>query len=427
MGKLTMLTVAILVAAVIIGASADNTAAAATSTNEKQDDGTYKFNNLVSWVQQNGGRVNDHLGITNHQHGNHQVVRGGVALDNIQSGSELLFLPWNIVFGTIHDTPTLPENKCDVLQSYASEVDAGRAPFWYPYLALDTSLSSRVPSVWSDLAISELQGLPPYGRTAGLTDWYSSNCANDVVFSDLPSSSRQALLAAVTRAAGLRFLPVYDLLNHHNGMLNTECLAVQEGVTLTTTTDIQKGDEIFNSYGGGQVNTVAEMFRKYGFVDEWPQYHSWEQRDEESDGVGDDGGMNTMHFLVLPGQNNVAIYPPSSMLSQIGDHVLNIDDLLAETEKHNQGLSTQQLIHFSKMLADLIATLITTVEEDTVILQQMNDSLRMMISQDLHGEIEQLTDILSAISYRIQFKQAIRTALDATNQVLSSRNDAGEL
>jgi len=78
------------------------------------------------------------------------------------------------------------------------------------------------------------------------------------------------------------------------------------------------------------------------------------------------------------------------------------------------------------VLADLIATLITTVDEDTVILQQMNDNLRMM-SEDLHGEIEQIMDIISAISYRIQFKQSIRTALDATNQVLLLRNDAGEL
>ena len=80
------------------------------------------------------------------------------------------------------------------------------------------------------------------------------------------------------------------------------------------------------------------------------------------------------------------------------------------------------------MLADLIATLITTVDEDTVILQQMNDNLRMMIlSQDLSGEIEQLIDIISAISYRMQFKQSIRMALDATNQVLSIRNEPGEL
>lgn len=175
--------------AVLVGA------AAAAYTDEKEDDGTFKFENLVAWVKRNGGRVDDRLGLTNHQHGD-RLVRGGVALQNIKAGSELLFLPWSIVFGTIDDTAAVPDNKCEVLQSYASEVDAGRASFWYPYLALDDSLSSRVPSLWDELAISELQGLPPYGSTDGLTDWYSSNCADGVSFSNLPSSSREALLCS---------------------------------------------------------------------------------------------------------------------------------------------------------------------------------------------------------------------------------------
>jgi len=367
----------------VIGASA----AAAAYTNEKEDDGTNKFDNLVAWVRNNGGRVDKRLGLTNHQHGD-RLVRGGVALQNIKAGSELLFLPWSIVFGTIDDTAAVPENKCEVLQSYASEVDAGRASFWYPYLALDDSLSSRVPSLWNELALAELQGLPPYGSTDGLTDWYSSNCADGVSFSNLPRSSRQALLAAITRAAGLRFLPVYDLLNHHNGMLNTQSFATLKGDTITTTADIQKGEEIFMSYRS-------------------------------------DGGTSTMQFLILPDQI-VTMYPPPSMLSQIGHNTLNIDDLLAKTEKHNQGLSTRQLMHFSKVGVDLIATLNTTVEEDTVILQKTKDNLLMM-SHDLPGEIEQLMDIISAIYYRIQFKQSIKMALDATNQVLALREDASEL
>jgi hypothetical protein len=412
---LSMLTVATFFFLAVIGASA----AAAAYTNEKEDDGTNKFDNLVAWVRNNGGRVDKRLGLTNHQHGD-RLVRGGVALQNIKAGSELLFLPWSIVFGTIDDTAAVPENKCEVLQSYASEVDAGRASFWYPYLALDDSLSSRVPSLWNELALAELQGLPPYGSTDGLTDWYSSNCADGVSFSNLPRSSRQALLAAITRAAGLRFLPVYDLLNHHNGMLNTQSFATLKGDTITTTADIQKGEEIFMSYRGGQENTVSEMFRRYGFVEELPQYYSWDQRDDESD-----GGTSTMQFLILPDQI-VTMYPPPSMLSQIGHNTLNIDDLLAKTEKHNQGLSTRQLMHFSKVGVDLIATLNTTVEEDTVILQKTKDNLLMM-SHDLPGEIEELMDIISAIYYRIQFKQSIKMALDATNQVLALREDASEL
>ena len=403
-----------------IGASAD---AAYT------DDGsTSKFDNLVAWLRHNGGRVDNRLGLTNHKHGD-RFVRGGVALQHIHAGTELLFLPWKIVFGTINNTAEVPENKCEVLQSYAAEVDAGHASFWYPYLALDDSLTSRVPSLWGELAIAELQGLPPYdvGSTGGggLTDWYSSNCADDVSFVNLPSSSRQALLAAITRAAGLRFLPVYDLLNHHNGMVNVQSFADRKGDTITTTVDIQKGEEIFISYRGGQENTVDEMFRRYGFVEEWPQYYSWEDQreDDESDGDGDGGTTNTIKFLILPG-DIVAIYPPPSMLSQIGLNTLNIDDLLAQTEKHNQGLSAQQLIYFSKVGVDLMSMLNTTVEEDTMILQKMNDNLMIMMSQDLPArEIEELMDIISAICYRIQFKQSIRMALDATSQVLALRND----
>ena len=393
-------------------------AAAAAYTNEKEDDDdAYKFDNLVAWVRHNGGRVDDRLGLTNNLHGD-RLVRGGVALKNIKAGSELLFLPWNIVFGTIDDTATVPENKCEVLQSYASEVNAGRASFWYPYLALDDSLSSRVPSLWNELAISELQGLPPYGSTDGLTDWYSSYCADGVSFSNLPSSSRQALLAAITRAAGLRFLPVYDLLNHHNGMLNTKSFADIKGDTITTTTDIVKGEEIFLSYRGGKENTVSEMFRRYGFVEEWPQYYSWDQRDETN------GGTNTMQFLVLTGQI-VTIYPPPSMLSQIGHSTLHIGELLASAEKHNQGLSTEQLIQFRKVGVALVATFITTVEEDTVILQKMKDNLLMM-SQNLSEEIEQLMDTINAIYYRIHFKRSTKIALDTANQVLALR-DASEL
>ena len=133
----------------ILVATIDVASATVHRYNEKEDDGTYKFDNLVAWVRHNGGRVHDHLGLTNHEHSD-RLVRGGVAIENIKAGSELLFLPWNIVFGTIDDTAAVPDNKSEVLQRYASEVDRGRESFWYPYLALDDSLSSRVPSLWNE-------------------------------------------------------------------------------------------------------------------------------------------------------------------------------------------------------------------------------------------------------------------------------------
>lgn len=396
----------------VVAILVSNVASATVYTDEKEEDDTEKFDNLVSWVRGNGGRVHDHLGLTKHQHSN-GLVRGGVALENIKAGSELLFLPWSIVFGTIDDTAAVPDNKCEVLRSYASEVDQGRDSFWYPYLALDDSLSSRVPSLWNELTLSELQGLPPYGRTQGIIDWYSTNCADGVPLSKLPSSSRQALLAAITRAAGLRFLPVYDLLNHHNGMLNTNSIANDQGDTVTTSKDIAKGEEIYMTYRGGEENTVFEMFRRYGFVEEWPRYYKWDREDDSNE--------SSIKFLILPDQI-VAIYPPLTMLSQIGYSSLSIGDLHASVETHNQSLNAMQLIQFREMAVALIATFTTTLEEDAVTLHKITDNL-LMISKDLLEEIEQLTDMSSAVSYRIHLKEAIEIALDTTNQLLDLHQD----
>ncbi len=85
-----------------------------------------KFKKLVSWIVGNGGRVDDRLGLTNHQHGN-RFIRGGVALENMEAGSELLFLPWKLVLDTVGDTADVPENSCDALRYYAGEVEAGYA------------------------------------------------------------------------------------------------------------------------------------------------------------------------------------------------------------------------------------------------------------------------------------------------------------
>jgi hypothetical protein len=50
-----------------------------------------------------------------------------------------------------------------------------------------------------------------------------------------------------------------------------------------------------------------------------------------------------------------------------------------------------------------------------------------MMSRDQAGEIEQSMDIISAIYYRIQFKQSMTMALDVTNQLLALRKDSSEL
>jgi hypothetical protein len=45
-------------------------------------------------------------------------------------------------------------------------------------------------------------------------------------------------------------MPVYDLMNHNNGELNTFMEhADTSGLNVVTRHDIEKGSELFNSYG----------------------------------------------------------------------------------------------------------------------------------------------------------------------------------
>ncbi len=54
----------------------------------------------------------------------------------------------------------------------------------------------------------------------------------------------------VSRAADIGFLPIYDLLNHNNRELNTFTEPAEtSGVNVVTRHDIEKGSELFISYG----------------------------------------------------------------------------------------------------------------------------------------------------------------------------------
>ncbi len=54
----------------------------------------------------------------------------------------------------------------------------------------------------------------------------------------------------VTRASDIGFLPIYDLMNHNNRELNTYMQAAEtSGVNVVTSHDIEKGSELFLSYG----------------------------------------------------------------------------------------------------------------------------------------------------------------------------------
>merc|ERR1712218_262310 len=144
---------------------------------------------------------------------------------------------------------------------------------WHPYLSMDGTLHGpQIPSVWDDSSLTELQGLPPAENARRHTTWYSHNCAHGRPFNTSFKPEQQAVLMYVTRSSDKGLIPVYDLLNHHNGQINIRIKGNDHGVALLASGHIQAGEQLYNTFEG---SGTPEIFRDYAFVEQWPQFWHW--------------------------------------------------------------------------------------------------------------------------------------------------------
>jgi SET domain len=344
-----------------------------------------------------------------------------------------IFSPWKLVLGTQDgdSSKVLSQDKCTILQQYAQEVQKGKASFWFHYLAMDDSLAASIPMVWSSAVVAELQGLPPGDKLdSSLLDWFSTSCHADVLFENLDQASRQSLLAAVTRSASsMRFLPLFDLLNHHNGLVNVESSASQDGNTVKTTRSIQKGQEIFISYraGGGSEATSSEIFRRYGFVEDWPQHWTWISSSSGGSEHGDDekenGQQRRQHiheerFLVFP-NGFVILYPTEEMLLE------RIPPQGDGPVVHNDSLTSAQLMQFYEAGKRLLKSMATSVQDDVLLLSERELALASSLTSsaffDSQQDLMHARHLVDATRYRLEFKKAIEMGIRTAKSCLENR------
>ena len=416
-----------------------------TNTERKSASNAAKFQALVSWMRDNGGRVDDRIATdqaiiptltdsedeTNQQHQN-SIYRRVVAAEDIPVGTELFFSPWSLVMGTVGDTHKVdPAGHCQTLNEYADHVRAGNVSFWYPYLSLDESLQVRIPTVWHPSAIEELQGLLPDAHQHSLSIWYIANCVSDssdtTSFKDLNAAAQQALLAAITRSAGMRFLPLFDLLNHDNFQLNTRSEATAAGNAVYAAMDIQQGSEIYNSYRSGASDggsgTTSEIFRRYGFIEQIPlQQWTWKVTPLLNDSTQHQQPRHES-FLVLSAET-VMIRPPERIISAIGvvaDPPLSEVITSASADRHNRHtVTTKEMSEFLASGRHLQESLPTTLAEDEIMVKALYTEQQGMESSTEEGAVLRLQDKISALSYRQAFKHSLELALKTAQEIISS-------
>lgn len=367
----------------------------------RQDEG---YTLLVVWMKSHGGRVNEMMAIAPVD-----GIRGAVALSDMEEGTELLFCPWKLVIGSsnMEDQMESEEDMCNVVNLVASEYQRGEQSVSWPYL--NHIELPRLPDMWDPEAVQELQGLPPTSvELSRHRRWFSKNC-NGGGADDLDDSTLKSLVAFVSRASVVGMVPIYDLLNHHNGLKNAKLFLSEEGVYLRTVSAISKGQQIYLSYG---LKASYQMYRDYGFVESWPSLWSWK-----------DVTTNDNHVFALYRDGIAAIHPSADFLKDIW-HASpprpELDCQRSATE-YTHSLDHDSLVRFGTAAKSLLNGLLTSLDEDKDILKERKRARKDQATQASSPEESTagaLDDVIQAINYRMAFKAAVSHALTFSEESL---------
>jgi hypothetical protein len=259
--------------------------------------------NIIDWVAQNGGYFNPKQEIRRRFPGG---PFGILATDVIEKGDLITSVPWKCVMtaGT-DDFETYVH--CNTTQYIIDEMRKSDESFYAPYTAyLKSAPPVNIPSMWSDDAKHLLHlligknKLPPKQATEWFT-LYKEECHG----SDDPFEV-QAAMQLITRGDDDTLTPVYDMYNHHNGhWFNTETYLIRNVPhEVKASRQIKAGEEIHLSYnqchdclGRFYKFGTPEMFRDYGFVEEYPQ--RWIFPEEEIAFDIDEGNDGTLQVIWL--------------------------------------------------------------------------------------------------------------------------------
>ena len=133
-----------------------------------------------------------------------------------------------------------------------------------------------------------------------------------------------------------------DLMNHHNGKINTKLERDSEGgLRVIALTDISANSPIYNTYARSGWETTVDTFNTYGFVEDYPQLWVWTddklvqmtQDNKEHafqryrNDVHDEGAYdrshyvpNSHHYEILVLSPTVgALYPTQGLVGIIGN------------------------------------------------------------------------------------------------------------
>ena len=393
-----------------------------------------EYPSLVSWFRSHGGAVDDRVTIGYMPHPDPSVkIRGMIATEDIPAGTQICHAPASLMI-----SGSDRQDSCTMVAAIVDEIELGEQSRWFDYIKFDDSVGSRIPSVWQKgaRAVDELQGLPPAGETRRHMDWYRNACIDGEEPTD---AQRHGLLMYLTRASDRGLIPIYDLLNHHNGLINTRLVPDDDGgLAVVTTHEVKKGRPVYNTYARSGWESSVDVFNTYGFVEDFPQLWRWNddvvaeaaRRDpghannrygragaEDSSVASDRAAFaanSDQHEILVVTPRLAAIAPTQALAGILGNGQRTIEEWEVAIGEHHANLRQTFVNEFATAVRTILDELPTTIQEDMRLIKSEKaklEKVRKIGRNDVYK-----ADAVKAMEYRLAFKMALRLGLDVAEK-----------
>lgn len=256
---------------------------------------------LIAWVRSKGGIFSDKLSIRRVDPEDPKSYMGIFVEEAIGAKESLFLVPRNCyidVFDTASEMDPEDENVeaayvgnlCQLSKKLATEMDLREKSGYAPYIAyLKTQQPGQLPVNWSKEGKDLLRKVAFPGSP--MVDWIDrnfmgekNNCFGKPKKSNSKDISFEEHIIEMTvqRCYDTALIPIWDMVNHDNGKINTENDSMHEpiGLKVRAARDLEKGEEIFATYdkcldckGVEEYWGTPEILKDFGFVENYP--HRW--------------------------------------------------------------------------------------------------------------------------------------------------------
>ncbi|CAJ1945892.1 unnamed protein product [Cylindrotheca closterium] len=250
---------------------------------------------LVEWSISKGGYFHPNVEIRRFDPSDPTSFFGAFVNGPVGVNETLIKIPGSIKLQLSKETKHglgYESSVCELAWLLKEEYDKGNSSEYLPYINYVKEQSfGQIPAMWSpsgqhlllrvqgDLFMVDDNGfVNPSRMTKWIDRYYETKCLN-------PRDEENEYLnpffvaMAIQRGYDKALIPIYDMLNSHEGKINSitrPSIYDRNGFGVYALQDLDKGDELFYSYyhcpDCGHVPWgTPEMLRDFGYVEQYPQ------------------------------------------------------------------------------------------------------------------------------------------------------------